>query len=56
MGKRLYHESTKGNAGELPDAGLFGVSGLQILSRDQAASESRSAANHGLEPLDAGGS
>ncbi|HVK67704.1 MAG TPA: hypothetical protein VM694_24645 [Polyangium sp.] len=56
MGKRLYHENTKGNAGELPGAGLFGVSGLQSPSRDQASSESRSTANHALEPLDAGGS
>ncbi|MDI1430595.1 MULTISPECIES: hypothetical protein [Polyangium] len=56
MGKRLYHENTKGNAGELPCAGLFGVSGLQIPSRDQAASESRAMAKRGLAPLDAGGS
>ncbi|MDI1483162.1 hypothetical protein [Polyangium sp. y55x31] len=56
MGKHLYLESTKGDAGELPGAGLSGFSGLQSPSRDQAASESCSTANRGLEPLDTGGS
>ncbi|MDI1449158.1 hypothetical protein [Polyangium sp. 6x1] len=56
MGKHLYREITKGDAGELPGAGLFGVSGLQSPSRDLAASESSSTANRGLEPLDTGGS
>ncbi|MDI3282983.1 hypothetical protein [Polyangium sp. 15x6] len=56
MGKHLYLESTKGDAGELPGACLFGISGRQSLSRDQAASESSSTANRGLEPLDTGGS
>ncbi|MDC3960853.1 hypothetical protein [Polyangium jinanense] len=56
MGKHLYLENTKGDAGELPVAGFFGISGRQSPSRDQAASESCSTANRGLEPLDTGGS
>jgi len=57
MGKHLYNECTKGSAGELLVASLFGL--LQSPSRDRAASdsiESSSAANRGLGPRQTGGS
>ncbi|MDC0743482.1 hypothetical protein [Polyangium mundeleinium] len=52
MGKHLYNEDAKGNAGELLGESLSGL--LRSPSRNDAANESSPV--RGLEPLDTGGS
>ncbi|MDI1449159.1 hypothetical protein [Polyangium sp. 6x1] len=52
MGKHLYNEDAKGNAGELP--GVDPSDLLRSPSRYHAAKESGLV--RGLEPLDTGGS